>query len=77
MPSCCYSFEHDFVEGTVSGSKEHNDELMAREPEKPDHVNTVWNVKVGCLEYVSDVYYNHSFSHGFPLCSCAFCKLVF
>lgn len=71
MPYCCCSFEHDFIEeGTVSGSKEHSDELMAKELEKPNHVNTVWNVKVGCLENVADAHYNQSVSHGFPKFSC-------
>lgn len=66
MPSCCCSFEHDFIEeGTVSASKEHFDELMARELEKSNNVNTVWNVKVGCLENVADAHCNQSVSHGF------------
>lgn len=59
--SCCYSFEHDFVDEWIkSSSKELSDELKAREHEKSDHVNIVWNVKVGCLQHLSR---NHFVSH--------------
>ena len=44
-----------------------SDELKAREPEKSDHMNIVWNVKVGCLEHLSNVFYNHSVSHEISL----------